>query len=129
MIPEETGGLFISYRVDNLVICYKTIDEQGTIIDYKEEETDETIFVESALSQYEFSANEILSELETKEELRLKRNEIFAVHGYKFKSADLQEYFSEQPWYRPRFDDVTNKLTDTEKKNIETLLELEEQLD
>jgi hypothetical protein len=32
-------------------------------------------------------------------ELRILRNEIYARHGRKFKSEDLQDYFFAQPWY------------------------------
>lgn len=35
----------------------------------------------------------------TDAELRLARNEIYARHGRMFSSADLQEYFDQQPWY------------------------------
>jgi hypothetical protein len=34
-----------------------------------------------------------------KDMLRLARNEIYARHGRKFDSADLQEYFNAQSWY------------------------------
>lgn len=37
----------------------------------------------------------------TKPQLRLARNEIFARHGYKFKSADLRVFFGARSWYRP----------------------------
>ena len=33
-------------------------------------------------------------------ELRLLRNEIFARHGARFRTAWLQEYFDGQPWYQ-----------------------------
>ena len=61
-------------------------------------------------------------------ELRLIRNEIFARHGYKFKSEDLIEHFSQQSWYNPTFDDVTAMLTDVDKKNILTIKTLEIEL-
>lgn len=35
-----------------------------------------------------------------KEDLRLLRNEIYAVHGRKFSSQDLQTYFGGRDWYR-----------------------------
>ena len=34
------------------------------------------------------------------EELRLARNEIYAVHGRKFTSPDLQKHFESKNWYR-----------------------------
>lgn len=52
-------------------------------------------------------------------ELRIMRNEIFARHGRRFKRADLRNYFMQQPWYNPRFDEV--RLTDLEKRNVEFL--------
>lgn len=35
-----------------------------------------------------------------KEDLRLLRNEIYAVYGRKFRSQDLQAYFEEKDWYQ-----------------------------
>ncbi len=51
-------------------------------------------------------------------ELRIFRNEIFARHGYIFKSKDLNEHFSEKSWYEPKYDNVDKLLTDIDKKNI-----------
>jgi hypothetical protein len=55
------------------------------------------------------------------EQRRLIRNEIFARYGYRFKSPDLIAYFSAQPWYIPRYDDVSAKLTDLERINVALL--------
>jgi len=52
-------------------------------------------------------------------ELRIMRNEIFARHGRRFKSADLRNYFMSQPWYSPRFDEV--QLNAIETRNVEFL--------
>ncbi|HEU65214.1 MAG TPA: YARHG domain-containing protein [Chloroflexi bacterium] len=54
----------------------------------------------------------------SKDELRLMRNEIFAAHGHIFRSEDLNEYFSKQLWYKPCCTDVTDKLNEVEKYNI-----------
>jgi len=61
----------------------------------------------------------------SKKELRIMRNEIFASHGYIFKSADLKELFSKTKWYKPQYKDVTDKLTKVEKYNIKLILENE----
>lgn len=53
--------------------------------------------------------------------LRLMRNAIFATHNYKFKSADLQEFFAQYPWYTPLYADVSNSLSKLEIKNINFL--------
>ena len=61
------------------------------------------------------------------EELRLAINEIYARHGRKFKSSDLQEYFDSKSWYEPKYepDEFDKKqktiLSDVEIKNLETL--------
>ena len=52
-------------------------------------------------------------------ELRIMRNEIFARHRRRFKSADLRNYFMSQPWYNPQFDEV--KLTEIETRNVQFL--------
>lgn len=43
----------------------------------------------------------------SKEELRIARNEIYARHGYIFKSADLKEYFKSKSWYQEVFSSTT----------------------
>ena len=49
------------------------------------------------------------------------RNWIFARHGYKFKTANMQEYFNAQDWYVGVNDDVSSMLSSIEKKNIELI--------
>ncbi|MDG3087752.1 YARHG domain-containing protein [Vibrio hannami] len=56
-------------------------------------------------------------------ELRLIRNEIFARHGYIFKSKDLSSYFSTKSWYSPNTTDVT--LSTIETKNVKLIKSLE----
>lgn len=65
-----------------------------------------------------------------KDQLRLVRNAIYALHGYKFKSKDLEEYFSSVGKYwnppytiNPNFSE--NDLSEIEKENIKNLLEEE----
>jgi hypothetical protein len=50
--------------------------------------------------------------------LRLRRNEIYARHGYIFKDAALRNYFMSQPWYSPRYNNVDGMLTAAEKREI-----------
>lgn len=71
--------------------------------------------------------NEDLGDL-TAEELRLMRNEILARHGYRFSDPDLAAYFGAQPWYRPTSDDVGDKLTAVERRNIERIRRAEKQV-
>src|SRR6476620_1962078 len=55
-------------------------------------------------------------------ELSIMRNEIFARYGYIFKKPELREHFTEQEWYKARFADVTSKLTEIEKSNIQLIM-------
>lgn len=55
-------------------------------------------------------------------ELRLLRNEVYARRGRQFRTEWLSQYFYSQPWYDPREDNAEPELSDTEKKNIETIV-------
>lgn len=59
------------------------------------------------------------------DQLRILRNAIFAIHGYRFKSNDLTDYFSRFDWYIPESSDVTASLSTIEKKNIERIKKFE----
>ena len=74
----------------------------------------------AALSVYKLNPN-MLKEFSAKE-LRLMRNEIFANHGYIFRSDDLRKYFSQQKWYNPSFENVDHLLTEIEKHNVNMIL-------
>jgi len=52
-------------------------------------------------------------------ELRLARNEIYARHGYVFKSKDLQAYFYEKSWYTPDSSFRDSHLSSVEKYNVD----------
>ncbi|MDR0331261.1 MAG: YARHG domain-containing protein, partial [Chitinispirillales bacterium] len=56
-----------------------------------------------------------------KKELRLLRNAIFAKHGMIFQSEDLKAHFKQFDWYNPKSGNVTDKLTDIDKRNIENI--------
>lgn len=51
-------------------------------------------------------------------ELKIMRNEIFARHGYIFKTDDMKKYFSSQAWYTPKHSDVSNLLNKIEIENV-----------
>lgn len=61
----------------------------------------------------------------SKKDLKIMRNEIFARHGYIFKSADMKSYFSQQKWYQAQFGDVTSMLSQIEKQNVELIKKYE----
>ena len=49
------------------------------------------------------------------------RNEILAVHGYRFQSEDLQHYFSTKEWYQPAESNSTVKPYLLDQLNIELI--------
>jgi serine/threonine protein kinase len=55
-------------------------------------------------------------------ELDIMRNTIFARHGRRFKTVELQNYFDKQPWYDPKYspDNFPNELlSNLERWNVE----------
>lgn len=61
-------------------------------------------------------------------ELRIGRNEIYARHGRKFASKDLQDYFVSKDWYQGIFEPEEfdeGELNDFEKHNIAAIKALE----
>ena len=61
----------------------------------------------------------------TKKVLSIMRNEIFAMHGYKFKTQKWIKYFKSKDWYHPKNDNANIKLNLIEKKNIALILKYE----
>lgn len=62
----------------------------------------------------------------TKEELMIMRNEPFAAYGYIFKNKFLKNYFESKAWYNPQFDNVSDRLNEIEKANIQLIKEAED---
>lgn len=64
-------------------------------------------------------------------QLRLIRNEIFALHGRIFRSQDLRDYFSKKSWYVPMYDpddfdaNMFDYLNDYEAANLKVILNYE----
>lgn len=54
-------------------------------------------------------------------ELRVMRNEIFARHGYIFKTPQMHSYFTRQQWYSPRHDEVLGLLSSIEARNLKII--------
>ena len=61
-------------------------------------------------------------------ELRVMRNEIYALHGRPFETPWLREYFRAQPWYAPRQDYSDADLSPIEKANIALIARREDEL-
>ena len=59
------------------------------------------------------------------QDLKIMRNEIFARHGYIFKTPEMINHFSRQNWYQPLYSDVYNMLSEIEKYNINLITKYE----
>lgn len=57
----------------------------------------------------------------SKWQLKIMRNEIFARHGYIFKTAEMIQYFKTQNWYEGIYSDVNDQLSQIEKNNLELI--------
>lgn len=51
-------------------------------------------------------------------DLKIMRNEIYARHGYIFKTAAMKAHFKGLPWYKGKYADVSSMLTDIENRNV-----------
>lgn len=52
------------------------------------------------------------------DDLRIMRNEIFARHGLIFQNTGMRNYFIAQSWYQPLYNNVLDRLSEIENKNI-----------
>jgi hypothetical protein len=59
------------------------------------------------------------------DQLRIKRNDFFAVHGRVFRSPDLQSYYKSIPSYKPNHDYTDSLLTDSELHSIDEIIQEE----
>jgi len=63
----------------------------------------------------------------TKQDLKIMRNTVYANYGLIFQAGgEIEKYFKKKDWYNPFQKDVSNCLTEIEKKNIQTIARLEQ---
>lgn len=90
----------------------------------------EPYFLFETYRKYPFTSLRKIEETEltnySKKELRIMRNEIFAFHGYSFKSKDMKEYYESLIWYEPSEDNDLSKMNSIEKFNVELIKKVEE---
>ncbi len=58
----------------------------------------------------------------------LQRNDIFARHGYIFKSSELNSYYRKKSWYRPDRAFTWSRLNRSEQKRVNGLIKKEKAL-
>ncbi|SFR64832.1 YARHG domain-containing protein [[Clostridium] aminophilum] len=108
---EASGESEETYSAENV----KKLEEAGEL--YKKTEENNT----NSGYLIPYSSDTILSDTDladfSAQELTYARNEIYARHGYLFKSRELNKYFNSQTWYipNPSFDGT---LYGVEKDNV-----------
>ena len=58
----------------------------------------------------------------------LARNEIYARHGYVFKTQEIQNYFAAKSWYTPNSSYDGSGLSNVEKANVDTISAYEQKM-
>lgn len=118
------GGYFI---YQNFIKKTETINYDTSVNNensyYDNNAIDESEYEYEYLREREMTYADV--ECKSAEELRLMRNYIFARRGYIFESEDLKEYFEQFSWYVPLYYDVTPRLSDIEKYNVNFIKEWE----
>ncbi len=54
-------------------------------------------------------------------DLKIMRNEIYARHGYIFKTAEMRAHFAAESWYRPTREQVDTLLSAIERHNVQAI--------
>lgn len=118
------GGYFIyqNFIKKTETINYDTLQNNENSY-YDNNAIDESEYEYEYLREREITYDDV--EGKSAEELRLMRNYIFARRGYIFESEDLKEYFERFSWYVPLYYDVTPRLSDIEKYNVNFIKEYE----
>ena len=118
------GGYFIyqNFIKKTETINYDTLQNNENSY-YDNNAIDESEYEYEYLREREMTYDDVKDK--SAEELRLMRNYIFARRGYIFESEDLKEYFERFSWYVPLYYDVTPRLSDIEKYNVNFIKEYE----
>ncbi|RZS93059.1 YARHG domain-containing protein [Aquimarina brevivitae] len=120
-IEEDCSGE-TDFRKEELILEFKSLDSIGNFGYSKYQKID--LRRDHPYSSFKLFSKKDL-QLMKKENLPIIRNEIFAAYGYEFKSKKWQDFFSKKVWYKPISNDVTDKLSIIEKRNVELITELE----
>jgi len=120
-IEEDCSGE-TDFRKEEIILEFKNLDSIGNFGDSKYQKID--LRRDHPYFSFKLFSKKDL-QLMKKDNLPIIRNEIFAAHGYKFKTKKWQDFFSKKVWYIPISNNVTDKLSIIEKRNVELITELE----
>ncbi len=127
---EVTGSLwaendFVYIDVQELL---GDLPETETEETERETETDSDYILPESNSRYLIDADVVGLSLQ---EINYAKNEIYARHGRKFDSLELQNYFNSREWYKGTVDPndfSTNVFNSYERENVRFLLQKEESM-
>lgn len=103
-------------------------DEEATSEELEQIHGSPDFFAEAGIDYTKLERPLVPSDLEgfSKAALRIWRNAVYARHGRRFASEDLQALFNEYAWYKVDEEYSDDKLTDTDRANIRLIQEHEE---
>lgn len=118
-IPDHESQNAATYReFTNTIFKNTSFPYQASSQDYEYSAGKSNPTLESLIADsYARLTHEDISGLDSNE-LRILRNSYYARNGYIFKDQELAAYFSRYDWYHPVSRNVDNKLTETQKSNI-----------
>ena len=129
---DQSNGTFVKYGETKCLKLLDPIFQMGEEGDYELGAKNDSELNDIYSGKYPATSYKLIDrkklESMTSKELQIMRNEIFARYGHIFRSGGkMDAYFQEQSWYKGFRKDVTNDLTDIERKNISAIREIEKQ--
>lgn len=121
---SDTMGVLFGARAISAEIIAPLTDSLAKKKSTASASSNDYVLADSATRGYSRSELEKLSN----HDLFIARNEIYARHGRKFKSSELQQYFGSKSWYTPTIesdDFADSMLSDIELANARLMLEIE----
>ncbi|WPO79113.1 YARHG domain-containing protein [Flavobacterium sp. KACC 22761] len=135
MLPEEIYVDFQNPKEPQTKIAETVKEEKAekdTLSDNDEDEMENDGKLYRTASDIVYTINSSTTKLKESQlknlkkiELEILRNTIFARHGFAFKSKTIRQFFDYVDWYIPLFNNVDDKLTETERQNITILKRFE----
>lgn len=125
MISGQEGTEFtIDWTWNGPVVLHGDMEEAGTYYSYDGNLRRPELF------ERPFNDTDLIGL--TREDIRILRNQFYAVYGRAFTSPEMKTYFEGQQWYRARVDaDIFDEgiMTGLERRNINFLKEAEDTYD
>lgn len=129
--PLKTFWYQVEDESDSVPMVFKEFSIPASVHTQENTYGKEDYILPNSNTEY-LTVEQLISMGLTAEQLRLARNEIFARHGRRFNTPEIQQYFEGKPWYVPRyspeeFDSMVQDIfNDIEFYNIDVIRDVEE---